>query len=204
MSAVHRGSNGDKQFTMSIGGQEKGYACSKAGAASAYRDAVRSGDQDAMARASALFEVETLREDLELGGGDSAFTQMGGYHGDVRTQDPSGYESHHIPSRSVQERNADRLPTIAITQDDHKLTSSYAGRQRHVYEPLFPGGPPSVSYKENVARKVDEGGTGYVEAIRDEIYDLRIATGDRYDGGISAFLDAVVDMIASWGIPGRS
>lgn len=204
MSSVTCSEGGAKRFSMPFGDREKSYPCSKAGAASAYRDAIRSGDAERIVRASAIFEVETLRDDLELGGGDSSFVQMGGYHGDVRRQEPSGYESHHIPSRAVQDRDADLLPAIAITHEDHSQTSSYAGRQRKVYESFIPGGPPAQSYKEDVADKIGEGSSGYLEAMRDELYDLRIATGSRYDGGIGAFLDAVVDMIATRGIPGRS
>jgi hypothetical protein len=37
--------------------------------------------------------------------------------------------------------------------------------------------------------------------LKNEVYDLKSATGGRYDGGISAFLDAVIDMIATRGIP---
>ena len=49
---------------------------------------------------------------------------------------------------------------------------------------------------------MSEGSSGYVAAVRNELYDLRVSTGHKYDGGISAYLDAVIDMLAGRGLPG--
>jgi hypothetical protein len=167
----------------------------------AYSQTLNSGDQEMAVRCAAMFEVETFREMLELGSGDSSYVQMGGYYGDVKKQDPPGYNSHHIPSRAVQDVNADWLPTVSISEDDHKLTSSYAGKQKHVFQTKFNQNEPKITYKDRISQSIAQGSSGYINALKNEVYDLKSATGGRYDGGISAFLDAVIDMIATRGIP---
>ena len=138
---------------------------------------------------------------VELEEGDADYPQLGGYHKDVKTQDPVGFESHHIPSRSVQDVNAEWLPAISISDADHKLTSSYAGKQRKVYEPILPSSIPSVSYKESITQNLEKGGSGYIDSVKAELLDLRMTTDHRYDGGVSGYLDAVIDMLATRGIP---
>ena len=201
-SAVHGGKSGEKTVDITIGGETKSYPCTKSGIARAYRAAVRSGDSDMIERTNAMYEIETLREDLELGSGSADYPQLGGYHRNVQTQDPAGFESHHIPSRSVQDADAGWLPTVSISEEDHKLTSSYSGKQRHVFEPMFPSSVPPTTYKESITRNLEKGGSGYIDSVRSELLDLRVTTGHRYDGGVSGYLDAVIDMLASRGLPG--
>lgn len=199
--AVSVDENGNKVVSMTIGGTNRDYMCSMSGMAKAYRHAKASGDQNMIARTSAMFEIETLRENLELGSGDAAFTQLGGYHIDVKNQDPAGYESHHIPSRATQDADDNMLPTISITHDDHVLTSSYAWKQNKTYQPFLPTEIPLTSYKESIIQNLEQGSSGYVDSVKHELLDLRSTTGHRYDGGISAYLDAVIDMLATRGIP---
>lgn len=201
ISAVSVDENGNKVVSMTIGGIERDYMCSMSGMAKAYRHAKASGDQDMIARTSAMFEIETLREDLELGSGDAAFAQLGGYHKDVKAQDPAGYESHHIPSRATQDANEEMLPAISITHDDHVRTSSYAWKQNKTYPSLFPTEIPAANYKESIIQNLEQGSSGYIDSVKCELLDLREATGHRYDGGISAYLDAVIDMLSTRGIP---
>ena len=203
MSAVSIGADGTKQITMTIGGESVTVPCTKAGIASAYQRAVACGDQNMIERTSAMFEIETLREDLELTGGTAGEVQLGGYHRDVQAQDPPGYESHHIPARSVQDENAGWLPAISISNEDHSHTSSYRGRQQHVYQPFIPSPVQPETYKQEVSSLVSEGGSGYIRAVRNELYDLRSDTGHKYDSGISGLLDAYLDMFARRGIPGN-
>ena len=174
------------------------FPCTKAGAAKAYRAAVKSGNEDLIARTAAMYEVETIRESLELTAGEPGVPQLGGYHGDVRTQDAPGFESHHIPSKAVQAVPADQLPALSISHDDHTKTSSYSGKQNRL---MKYGYSENVTYKQAMAERIGIGGSGYIEAMRNELYDLRVAVGNRYDGGISGYLDAVVDMLATHGIP---
>ena len=201
ITAISVNDTGVKTVSISIAGIEQTFPCTMSGIAKAHRNAKASGDLDVIARTSAMFEIERLREDLELGKGESGFTQLGGYHIDVRKQDSAGYESHHIPSQGTQDEIGEMLPTISITNDDHKLTSSYAGKQKKTYQPAFPTPIPLSNYKESIIQNLELGSPGYIDTIKNELLDLRSTTGHRYDGGISAYLDAVIDMLATRGIP---
>lgn len=201
MTAVKINESGQKIVSMAIGGVNRNYPCTMSGMETAYLHAKASGDEDLIARTSAMYEIETLRADLELGAGEAGFAQLGGYHKDVKTQDPPGYESHHIPARTTQSENGEMLPTISITHDDHMLTSSYKGKQGKTYKPVFPTGVPLTNYKESIIHNLENGSSGYVDSIKHELLDLRVTTGHRYDGGISAYLDAVIDMLSTRGLP---
>ena len=201
MTAVSVDKNGQKMGTMIIGGVEQTYPCTKSGMEKAYHHAMTSGNQDMIARTSAIFEIEILREYLELGTGETGFAQLGGYHKDVKKQDPIGYESHHIPSRATQDEDGEMLPAISITHADHTLTSSFAWKQRKTYHPVFPSASPLTNYKESIITNLKQGSSGYIDSIKNELLDLRSTTGHRYDGGVSAYLDAVIDMISTRGIP---
>lgn len=201
LSAVRRDSEGQKVVVMTIADVERAYPCTQSGMETAYRYAKASGNRDMIARTSAMFEIETFREDMELDGGDTNFAQIGGYHKYVQKWEPKGYESHHIPSQTVQAANGKMLPALAITKEDHKLTSSYGGKQRKTYHSVFPDNVSETKYKDSVSQKLEQGGSGYIELVKAELLDLRITTGHRYDGGISAYLDAVIDMLATRGIP---
>jgi tetratricopeptide (TPR) repeat protein len=201
MSAVQVNAQGQKTVSISIGGSTHQFPCTKSGMESAYRQAVKSGDADMMARTSAMFEIETFRESLGLQSGDSAYPQLGGYHGDVKNQDPPGFESHHIPARSVQQGNADQLPALTLSKADHTMTSSYSGKQSKTYPSFIPSSVPDTSYKDSVKDKLRQGSSGYIDSVKCELLDLIHCTGHRYDGGISAYLDAVIDMLSVSGIP---
>lgn len=201
IKAVSVDETGEKTVSITIGGVERLYLCNKSGMAKAYRHAKMSDDKDMIARTSAMFEIETLRENLELTCGENGYTQLGGYHKDVKKQDPIGYESHHIPSQATQDENGTMLPAISITYEDHKHTSSFAGKQNKTYHPIFPSNTPLTTYKKSIIQNLEQGSSGYIDSIKYELLDLRSATGHRYDGGISAYLDAVIDMLATRGIP---
>lgn len=192
--------NGNKMFRMNIGDSSMNFPCTLSGAAKAYRAAVKSGDSDLIARTSAIYEVEVFRSELDLGSGAADYPQLGGYHGDVSRQDPPGFESHHIPSRSIQDVNPNWLPAISISREDHEMTSSYSGKQKKVYKPLFSSGE-GKKYIEDTSALLAKGSCGYIQLMKNEILDLVRDTGHRYDGGISAYFDAVIDMIARRGIP---
>lgn len=201
MNAVRVDGSGVKTVTMTIGGESRTYTCDRKGMANAYRDANRFRDVDMLAVTSAMFEIEDLRANLDLTTGMAGVPQLGGYHRDVKVQDGEGYESHHIPAQSVQSAAADWLPTISITEDDHALTPSYRGKSKHVYESFVPHSGEKESYRNLVSRKVSSGSAGYIHALKSEVLELRDCVGHKYDGGISAFLDAVLDMLSTRGIP---
>lgn len=201
MTAVGVSKHGQKIVTMTIGGVERSFPCTKSGMEEAYGCAKASGNQDMVARTSAMFEIEAFRESLELGNGEPGFAQLGGYHKDVKKQDPTGYESHHIPSRATQDEDGEMLPTISITHGDHAITSSFAWKQRKKYQPVFSPSISSTNYKESIIQNLEKGSAGYVDSIKHELWDLRSTTGHRYDGGVAAYLDAVIDMLSTRGIP---
>lgn len=204
LKAVTTDSAGSKTITVSIAGMSKSYPCDMAGLARAYRAADRSGDADAIRITGAMFEVESFRNSLNLGRGDPKVPQLGGYHGDVRKQDPKGYESHHIPAQAVQQvegLNKDWLPALSISHEDHALTASYKGNNSRRLTSVIPGGPEALTYKDAVIKNLHQGETGYLHSMKCELLDLKDTTGDKYDGAISAYLDAVLDMLSTRGIP---
>lgn len=201
-SAVEAGKDGNKTVTLTIGGKKLQVTCDKTGLARAYRTARSSGDEKMVSITSAMFEVEDFRDSLNLGFGHPSVPQLGGYHGNVSKQDPKGYESHHIPSNAAQKPNAKWLPALSITKEDHALTASYRGRQSSRYASVFSQSTHVPTYKETVIGNLKTGTVGYLHAMKCEILDLKDATGSKYDGAISAFLDAVQDMLSTRGVPG--
>ena len=219
-SAVTADSDGKKTVTMTIGGKKQSFSCDKAGTAEAYRMAEESGDAKMIRITSAMFEVESFRRSLCLGPGDPGVPQLGGYHGNVSRQDPSGFESHHIPSKATQNRHVNWLPALSITHADHVLTASHGHKQFRVYSSVFSVNPKLYkdrkiqkkpgsnarrqkmqTYQNEVIRQIRTGETGWLHIMKSEILDLKATTGSKYDGAISAYLDAVQDMLATRGIP---
>ena len=76
LSAVRRDSDGQKIVVMTIADAERAYPCTQFGMEKAYRYAKASNDEDMVARTSAMFEIETLREDMELQNEDIKFAQI--------------------------------------------------------------------------------------------------------------------------------
>ena len=149
-----------------------------------------------------LHELNTLQEMLDLTDGESGVLQLGGYHGKVKkdaAKVAEKFESHHIPSQGALADNADNLPTIAISKEDHKLTDSYAGKQRKRYISIFPDLEPGDAYKAGVIQMIKEG--RFVEIVRDEIYNLIDQCGHKYDGGIKQYLEALRQYIEKYGVP---
>lgn len=222
-SAVTAQPDGSKSAFVTIGGKRQSFSCDRSGFAKAYRTAWRSGDRDMMARTSAMFEVETFRESLELGMGDPNIPQLGGYHGNVSKQDPKGYESHHIPSDASQDRHKNWLPALSLTREDHRLTASHGRKQFRTYCSVFSYDRKVIKgantldkkwennrksrrqeadfYVNEVIRQIRIGEIGWIQIMKSEILELKAAFGDKYDGAISAYLDAVLDMLATRGIP---
>ena len=69
-----------------------------------------------------LHELNILQEILDLTDGEPGVLQLGGYHGEVKkdaSKVAEKFESHHIPSQGALADNADNLPTIAISKEDH-------------------------------------------------------------------------------------
>lgn len=201
MTALHLEEDGSKTVTLTIGGQSRTYPCDRRGMANAYGEASRCRDSAMIAITSAMFEIEDLRANLNLTSGQADIPQLGGYHRDVQKHGGDGYESHHIPAQSVQITDANWLPTISITEEDHALTPSYRGKSKRAYNSFVPKSWEPVTYRQSVSNKLRDGSSGYIHALKNEVLELKAVTGNKYDGGISAFLDAVLDMLSTRGIP---
>ncbi len=147
-----------------------------------------------------IFELESFLEEMDFSDGDSSIIQSGGSHKNVKnTVKGKGYESHHIPARSVFSNKAEDLPTIALTEEDHTKTSSFKGRMRSKYKPFIPGNEDFPNHKGMVQQKVDEG--LLAETIKDEIYEIRDTFGEKYDGAIKQYIAAMIEYIKKNGTP---
>lgn len=199
MSSISIEPNGEKKLNLVIAGEKISVPLSQSGAAKAYRIASIGGDETMKTRCRDIFEIETLRNDLELEDGETGIQQLGGYHIDVTREECAGYESHHIPAQSIQHAHKNELPAVALLHDDHKKTGSYGGRSAHRFKSFIPGQKGFPTYKEETTRKLSEG--RYSELVRNEVLDIRAQCGHKYDGGLNQMLDAVVDRIARCGAP---
>lgn len=164
-----------------------------------YAEAIENSDQEQADRYRALYELNTLKDDLNLTEGDSNISQLGGLHKNVQGK-LEGFESHHIPAQSVQDVNARNLPSIALTKEDHSLTNSYRWKSNQKHDSFIPDIlNNNGTYKEEAEKMIDNG--NYTDLIRDEIYNIRDACGNKYDGAIKQYLNEVANMIATKGIP---
>lgn len=144
----------------------------------------------------ALFELEVLRDDLELTDGDPNVPQLGGTYGSIRGIIP-GFEAHHIPSKAIQDASELGLPAIAISAQDHSLTDSYRGKQNHIHRSKWYQG--TETYRNKAAAMISSG--DYVQLVRYELLNIRDTCGHRYDGAIKQYLDALKEYIKVNGIP---
>lgn len=143
-----------------------------------------------------VYSIQT-NYSLELGDGDPNFPQVGGIYGEVATV--QGFERHHIPSNAVQDDSKNNLPIILISKEDHALTDSYRGKQRHVHNPFLPSAIEQKSYREEVASDIDQG--NYFEVVRNEIYNIIDRCGHRYDGAIKQYFAALEAYLGKNGVP---
>lgn len=147
-----------------------------------------------------VFELESFLEEMEFSDGDSSIIQCGGAYKEViKTTTGKQYEAHHIPAKSVFSDKMRELPTIALTKEDHAKTSSFRWRMGHTYKPSIPSNIEVKPHKENVQEKIDQG--LLAEAIRDEIYEIRDAFGDKYDGAIKQYIVSMIEYIKKNGTP---
>lgn len=166
-----------------------------------YAEAIENGDQDMADRYRALHDIVSISKDLELTDGDPEVTQLGGLHKKVQGQ-IDGFESHHIPAKSVQDVNPRDLPTIALSKEDHALTDSYRWKSNREYEPFLPDGlDEHPTYKQEAEEMIDSG--KYTDLVRDELYNIRDTSGHKYDGAIKQYLNELSSMIAKDGIPNK-
>lgn len=163
-----------------------------------YRNAIQQKDMETAEKLRALFQLSVLEKDLVLTNGDEMIPQLGGIHRQIKGKIP-GFESHHIPAQSIQEEKADLLPAIAISAEDHKLTDSYAGKAHSRFKSFLPDVPRENTYKSDAASMIEN--DQYIELVRLELFNIRDRCGNKYDGAIRGYIDALTDYIVDNGTP---
>lgn len=147
-----------------------------------------------------LVDIEGFREGLSLEEGDKDILQEAGAYGDLKKlEDMEGYEHHHMLAQSMVDADPSKLPAISLLAEDHRMTSSYGGRQNSRYTSSIDPCDVSDTYKNEIMNMIDEG--RYGEAVRDEVLEIRRDFGTKYDGAIDKFLDYYSDYIKENGIP---
>lgn len=165
-----------------------------------YSEAIDNGDNDTAEKYRALYEINSIKDDLQLSDGDTNIKQLGGYYKDVKAK-AKGYQSHHIPAKSIQSGNEKNMPTIALLEEDHKLTDSYGGKQKTHLADSFLSDKTVADprYKKVTEDLIDSG--NYTDLVRSELYNVRDVCGQKYDGAIKQYLNTLAEMIAQNGVP---
>lgn len=155
------------------------------------------------AKEHTINEINALISTLELTGGDGNTAQYGGRYSSIRAMLKAdglqGYEVHHMPSNAVQNAPMGELPSIALKSEDHAKTDSYRGKQNRKTDSFLPGGPPSVTYRNETARMIEN--DRYADVVAAEVYNIKDRFGDKYDGAIAQYLESVKEYISEHGIP---
>ncbi|MCL2054435.1 MAG: hypothetical protein FWG90_08415 [Oscillospiraceae bacterium] len=147
----------------------------------------------------ALGELVNLKNDLDLTNGDPNTKQLGGRYGDVKGK-IAGYHAHHIPPKSVSDHNMNTLPAICMTSEDHRMTASYGNRMKAVFSPEDKN--DNTTYKEKLIKQINDG--NYADAFRNEVYEIKMKFGDKYDGAIKQAIEANADYLKEFGNPHKN
>lgn len=172
--------------------QKNGQKISREYLTKAYSRAVKAGDKMRGEALRNMYELVTFAESLQLTNGDLNFVQDGGIYDELKSY--KGYEKHHIPAQSVQKKSKYKLPVVTITKEDHAKTDSYRGRQHHAGNYVF-SKEKMDKYKVKTENMIAEG--RYIDVVKSEVYNLRDACGNRYDGGLKKYFQIVYDMLDS-------
>lgn len=145
-----------------------------------------------------ISELKSWAESLNLSEGEVRIPQIAGIYEELKGIN-EGIQMHHIPAKSVVEENEMKLPTIGLLEEDHRLTDSYGGRQRHI-SPTFLGDKSDQKrYKDEVKDMMEQGDT--LSVIKNEILEIREKFDEKYDGAISSFVSEYIKYIKENGVP---
>ena len=161
------------------------------------------GDQIPNAVDSFITDINGIKDTMSLSDTNTASVDMAGPYSSLPSS--SEYERHHIPSKAALQKfgvDTDNWPCICLENEDHKMTDSYRGKQKRHTNSFLPDSPKSKSYKEETIDMIDCPG-GFADLVRDEIYNIKNACGNKYDHSISQFIDVLCDHIKKYGIPKR-
>lgn len=161
---------------------------------SAYNDAKENGNMDLANDYNQLLEIYSLRVDLDLDtkNEDSDIVQAGGIYKDLKGK-CKDYHLHHIPAKSIQDTNMRDLPCIALTKFDHYKTDSYGYKFNKTTKSFLPDSIDRMTYKDDAKEMLEQG--QYLALVRDELYNLKDQFGNKYNGGIDQYLDALNETI---------
>lgn len=104
-------------------------------------------------------------------GADEPIVQLGGAHRDVKKL--TGYQSHHMPARSVSPLPVNDGPAIAMQPLDHQNTASW--------------GRKGESFRRRQFELIQKG--DFKGAQQMDIDDIRSRFGSKYDDAIGQMLD---------------
>jgi len=144
-------------------------------------------------------QITEIRTSLELQSGETHVHQLGGSYGAIRRwlrhNHIDGYEAHHIPSKAVVRGwgTVYSLPAIALLEEDHAKTDSYRYKSLKKYQSFLPDVSEKLNYLEDAKERLSAG--QLFELIKIELWNIRDQCGDRYDGAISQYLDALEDYL---------
>jgi hypothetical protein len=112
-------------------------------------------------------------EEAAAEGAEAPLIQLGGAHRDVKKL--TGYESHHMPAKSVSPVSTNDGPAIAMRPADHRKTASW--------------GTAGTEYRREQARLIQNG--DYRGAIQMDTDDIRSKFGSKYDDALRQMLEYV-------------
>ena len=142
---------------------------------------------------------------MELTRGDLTVHQLGGSYGRIkrylRRLNISGYEVHHIPSKSVMRGwgTVYSMTAIALKKEDHEKTDSFREKARKKIKSFLPDVNKETSYQKVAKEKLSN--EQVFDLIKMELLNIREQCGHKYDGAISQYLDALEEYVKTHGFP---
>lgn len=168
----------------------------------AYRESLSKKDTQLCERIKCIYDLVVLRDSLELTDGDLDILQLGGLYQDTKRTVKRlrvSLHSHHIPAQSVQNDNKKNLSTVVITGEDHKKTDSFLWKSITRHQSFLSDVSKSQSYKNEAKQMINDG--RFAELVEKEVFNIRDQFGNKYDGGIKQYFDAIIEYIGEYGIP---
>jgi len=153
-----------------------------------------------------IHELETLRDSLGLGDGDSDVEQLAGRYKDIKGIEISGEvgEAHHIIPQSIVDQNKEIETAILLEKQDHRELPTTGGIINRTYEPFLPDSPENMRHRDEIKALIDDG--QYAEAFRNEVLEIQKNAYDKgeegkYDAAIRQAIDTEIDYIKEYGVP---
>lgn len=108
---------------------------------------------------------------------------------------------HHIPAKAVVRGwgTMRSLPALALLAEDHAKTDSYRYKSLKKYKSFL----PDVLQKQNYLARAREriSTEQFFKLVMIELWNIRDQCGDRYDGAIQQYLNALEEYTNLRGLP---